>query len=67
VPESTASLGKYDAAKTLEGSSINLCNEMNLESLSDDLVWVERETIQPAHISLWLRLETASKKVEAPG
>jgi hypothetical protein len=33
VPESTASLGKYDAAKTLEGFSINLCNEMNLESL----------------------------------
>jgi hypothetical protein len=52
---------KYDAAKTLEAFSARLRDETNIDALNTELLSTVRETMQPEHVTLWLR------KPEKPG
>jgi hypothetical protein len=56
---------KYEARKVLDAFSTKLRDETDLDALNDQQVGVVRESMQPAHVSLWLRPDTASKGEQA--
>ena len=53
---------KYDAARTLAAFSLTLRNEVDLATLSEHLVAIVQETMQPAHLSLWVRKDEPRRK-----
>ena len=58
---------KYDAQKTLAAFSTTLRGEVDIEQLGKQLLTMVQETMQPAHLSLWIRPLMRQTSGERPG
>jgi len=58
---------KYNAAKTIEGFSARLRDQVDLDTLATELLAVTDTTMQPTTVSLWLRPPDEASKAHAPG
>ena len=54
---------KYDAARTLAAFSASLRSEVDLGQLSEQLIEVVEETMQPAYVSLWVRPSVSGRRL----
>jgi hypothetical protein len=59
--------GKYDATQTVEAFSSRLRDEVDIDSLTNDLLGVVQESMQPRSVSLWLRASSDSPGTSAHG
>ncbi|GAC1324293.1 MAG: hypothetical protein NVSMB13_05440 [Mycobacteriales bacterium] len=57
---------RYDAARTVEQFSARLREEIDLASLSADLVRTVHETFEPTQVSLWIPAATVSQPSPLP-
>ncbi len=58
---------KYDAAQVVARFSETLRQEVNLDQVCEQLLTVVQETVQPTHLSLWLRSRKQQEEREQPG
>ena len=59
--------GKYDATQTVEAFSARLRDEVDIDSLTYDLLTVVQESMQPRSVSLWLRASSDSAATSVHG
>jgi hypothetical protein len=57
---------KYNAARTVEAFAVRLRNELDLDTLSAELLAVVDHTVEPTAVSLWLRPPAPDSRHRVP-